>query len=258
MTISEAIAALDRFMEAGMRARRQRAVAPIEKRLTGQLARIFKRQGADLLARAPKIAGLAEAAGDSWEDDWDAVRKQHAEALQAAVRTAAESAVEAGGKDLVKELSADVSFDLENPRAVAYLENHAASTVTGIDDTTRDRLRTLIAGAVEAGQAYDETARQIRDAFDGFSNDRAQTIAVTEAASGYVAGNLAVAADMADAGLEMEKSWLKEEDACDEICIPNADQGYIPVDEQFDSGDDGPPGHPNCRCDLLVRRVGSA
>jgi hypothetical protein len=48
------------------------------------------------------------------------------------------------------------------------------------------------------------------------------------------------------------KVWLTSNDADvdEEICEPNGAQGPIPLDEDFDSGDDCPPGHPRCRCSL--------
>ena len=40
------------------------------------------------------------------------------------------------------------------------------------------------------------------------------------------------------------------DDACDE-CVANAEQGAIGLEDEFLSGDDAPPAHPNCRCDVL-------
>lgn len=260
--IDQAIAALDRFIEAGMRDKKRRALDPIEKKLQDEMAGSFKQQGSHFLDTHPPIGELAPA-GDvvSWQVNWTRTAIATTARMVKAIHSAASSSLQAGADDAIEQVpqSIDfgVSFDLENPRAVDYLRDRAAEQVAGINDTTRGQLQTIIADGVEQGQTYSEVAATIRETFDGFGGSRAQTIAVTEAASGYVAGSLAAAADMADAGLTMEKSWLKEEDACDEVCIPNADQGYIAYDETFESGDDGPPAHPNCRCDLLIRRVGS-
>ena len=52
-----------------------------------------------------------------------------------------------------------------------------------------------------------------------------------------------------------EKRWITEPGACDE-CETNAGAGWIPADEDFPSGDEEPPNvHPNCRCELLMRRT---
>lgn len=49
-----------------------------------------------------------------------------------------------------------------------------------------------------------------------------------------------------------EKSWDQGGDACPE-CQDNAGAGWIPFDEDFPSGDDSPPAHPNCDCALDIR-----
>lgn len=54
-------------------------------------------------------------------------------------------------------------------------------------------------------------------------------------------------------GLGMTKSWVTtSENPCEEICIPNEDEGPIPVEEQFPSGDYAPLGHLNCECVLSI------
>jgi len=52
-----------------------------------------------------------------------------------------------------------------------------------------------------------------------------------------------------------EKSWVGG--TC-ETCIENADAGWIDMDDQFPSGDDEPPAHPNCNCELETRDVQEA
>ena len=34
------------------------------------------------------------------------------------------------------------------------------------------------------------------------------------------------------------------------LCEDNEDQGWIPEEEAFESGDMEPPGHPNCTCTI--------
>lgn len=60
--------------------------------------------------------------------------------------------------------------------------------------------------------------------------------------------------EAADEG-ETEKSWVGG--TC-ETCQENADEGWIDMDEQFPSGDDEPPAHPNCDCELETRDVQEA
>jgi len=56
----------------------------------------------------------------------------------------------------------------------------------------------------------------------------------------------------AQTDLVLTKAWLISNLGCCDICQDNADAGYIPIDDEFPSGDDGTPGHPNCRCDTAL------
>lgn len=49
-----------------------------------------------------------------------------------------------------------------------------------------------------------------------------------------------------------EKQWVGG--TC-EVCMENADAGWIPIDDEFPSGDDEPPAHPNCSCELETRII---
>jgi hypothetical protein len=49
------------------------------------------------------------------------------------------------------------------------------------------------------------------------------------------------------------KAWNPDGTACVEICVPNVLAGWIPIEDDFESGDGAPPGHPNCDCSLDVR-----
>lgn len=75
--------------------------------------------------------------------------------------------------------------------------------------------------------------------------------AITEAQLGKRSKGLREAADDGDT----EKSWVGG--TC-ETCQENADAGWIDMDEQFPSGDDEPPAHPNCDCELETRDVQEA
>ena len=55
-----------------------------------------------------------------------------------------------------------------------------------------------------------------------------------------------------ESGVVSTKTWqLSNEHADDDECDENADEGAIPLDEPFPSGDDTAPGHPNCKCDVV-------
>lgn len=49
-----------------------------------------------------------------------------------------------------------------------------------------------------------------------------------------------------------QKQWVTDADPCED-CEDNADEGWIDADDEFPSGDDEPPAHPNCKCALDIR-----
>jgi SPP1 gp7 family putative phage head morphogenesis protein len=115
-----------------------------------------------------------------------------------------------------------------------------------IADATRDMLRADIAAAIESGASNDRLADQLAENY-AFSDDRSQVIARTETAKADVAGNLNA---YRESGQVEGKRWLTAPDCCDE-CL-ELDGETAGIDEDFpDDGGDGPPLHPNCRCDVL-------
>jgi hypothetical protein len=177
--------------------------------------------------------------------------KLFAEPIDGAVK----KALELGLLAAVGSMKLDIKFDLKNPRAVAYLDQYGAKLVTGLNETTRDDMRKLIAQAVEGGLSWTQLEQAISNQFSDYVKDvgRAYLIAMTEIGEAYSEGNLIVARELAAAGLTIEKSWSTAGAGCDKICAPNEAQGWIPVDERFQSGHDRPLGHPGCWCDMLTR-----
>jgi SPP1 gp7 family putative phage head morphogenesis protein len=141
-----------------------------------------------------------------------------------------------------------VDLDQANRRSVEWARDRAASLITQIEENTRDMLRDTVAQAIEEGWSSDELAHEIAGSI-GFSDERAQTIARTETIAANNQGNLAAYKDAAAQGIALMKEWLTAgDDLVSEECQANEDQGPIPLDDDFDSGDDAPPLHPNCRC----------
>lgn len=133
-------------------------------------------------------------------------------------------------------------------RAVKWAKGKAAELVTGVDQTTRDQLRVTVTSALEEGLSGGDLARQIRGSF-GFSADRADMIARTESAAADVAGNLTA---YKASGVVSKKYWVISDDhPTPDECNDNAGQGAIDLDDDFSSGDPGPPAHPNCECDVI-------
>lgn len=266
---SESLAvALDHFLEAASVAQKWRTLRPMERRLTKAMSRAFRRQGKLFLSRFKTLQGrFEESITDSdWLSIFDAVTGETTDLFLEPIQSYVQMALVLGAESLIAELEVDTAFGLRNPRAVAYLRQHGAELVRGINDTTRDHMRTLITQATEEGWSYNRLARAIREQFDGFAGlrpqahirDRATLVAVTELGEAYETGSAIVVRDLQDAGLVMEKSWLTVGDRrVSAGCLENAAAGWIPFDEPFPSGHMHPLRFPGCRCTALHRRARS-
>lgn len=136
-----------------------------------------------------------------------------------------------------------------NDRAVAWANSHAADLVTQIDEATRNELNRVITTGIESGLDVGQIADSIH-AMDAFSDKRASLIAETEIAGAESQGALEGLRELAaTTDLTIQKTWVVTDEACDD-CQDNEDEGPIDLDDDFPSGDDAPPAHPNCRCAL--------
>jgi hypothetical protein len=132
-----------------------------------------------------------------------------------------------------------------------YLAENSLSKLTGnLAKETTDRLRSAMADAWDAGGSYDQIVKAITETFDDFSEKRAGLIAQTEGNDAYSYGRHETAVDL---GMT-EKEWDTDGEGCEEICQPNADAGWIPIDDDFPSGDDMPTAHPRCDCGCNYRK----
>ena len=99
------------------------------------------------------------------------------------------------------------------------------------------------------------TLAMIKQTFDQYisgtdgQKSRSSTVAQNEISGAYHDGGATVAAN---AGGNVEKMWDIGADGCP-ICTANADQGWIPDDDVYESGDSDPPAHPNCDCSQSYR-----
>jgi SPP1 gp7 family putative phage head morphogenesis protein len=135
-----------------------------------------------------------------------------------------------------------------NERSIQWAQDHAAELVSQLEENTRDQLRATIVSAIEEGWGADKLAGEISDSA-GFSDYRSEAIARTEIIS---ANNQGALASYRETGVANGKSWLTAgDDLVEEDCEANEAQGAIPLDEDFDSSDDAPPAHVNCRCTLI-------
>lgn len=174
------------------------------------------------------------------------------------------------GSDALIQLSISDADALHqvNERGLAFAEDRSAELVGmkwvdgelvenpnaawSITSSTRDMLRTDIADAIEEGDSAATLAATIEENY-AFSELRSEMIARTELIGAHAQGNLA---GWKASGVVKTKAWLlgseHTEANCDGSCDDNADDGEIPIDATFSSGEDAPPAHPNCVCAMIA------
>lgn len=155
-----------------------------------------------------------------------------------------------GGAEALAQVVAEVTkdqLDQVNGRAVAYAEERSARLVTNLEDSTRDMLRSTVVQAIEEGWSNDQLADELSANY-AFSDERADCIARTETAYADVQGNLD---GYKASGVVESKHWILAQDQyCDDCAT--LDGVIVGIDEDFPGdGGDGPPLHPNCRCDVI-------
>lgn len=177
------------------------------------------------------------------DDSWDDTAEEVAAVLSALAREAATGALEGVRAELGDPIN-DL-LQQANERAVEWASQYAAELVTQVDEVTRQGLRDLATHAIAEGFTNDQLAAAIEES-SLFSPERALLIARTESTNAENQGTLE---GWKQSGVVEGKAWAPDANAC-EICMGNADDGVIALDDSFSSGDDAPGAHPNCECTL--------
>lgn len=142
--------------------------------------------------------------------------------------------------------AAQVEFKLTNTEYVNALRNRASYLLnqSSLDETTLDQIIRVIADSLGGGNTAAETSKILQDEFDSISEARADMIARTEAANAAGEANHAT---MTENGVKT-KRWVAAGSNPDEECQDNENDGEIPIDQEFSSGNMYEPAHPNCEC----------
>lgn len=179
------------------------------------------------------------------------------------------------------------SFDMRNPAAVLWAQQHTGELIKQINDTSKQGIRQILTDAQAYGGHPYETARQIRQ-FIGLTDRqmkgvlnrqreldeegrpqaqvdrmidaeirrriraRANTIARTETIAVSAAGQQLHWEDQLNKGYldkdNMVKAWIvTPDDRLCPICAAMQDE-KTGIDQPFLFGGKAPPRHPNCRC----------
>lgn len=147
---------------------------------------------------------------------------------------------------IAQEAAAGGKFVLTDKFYIGSLKNQANYLLnkSSLDETTRNRIITIIRDGKLNNLTIDEVSTLLSDEFEEISASRAFMIARTETCQAMSSGQMAA---MRESGVPT-KEWVVAGGHTCALCEDNAAQGMIPIADTFDSGDDAPPGHPNCEC----------
>ena len=199
------------------------------------------------------------------ETELDRILRELTESGDDDVARAVQASLEAifkSGANLASEQVGAGELRIIDPVALDFAQNKGAALVGmqvrngvvvrnpnpaySIAQTTRDGIKSELTKALEGGLSNEEFAANLQKSY-AFSKQRALAIATTELAAADMAGSMFA---YRAAGV-IKKRWLfsNSEGVCP-ACQGNAAQGAIGMDDDFQSGDDAPPAHPSCRCDV--------
>ena len=192
---------------------------------------------------------------------WAVTENETTATLQSVVLAVETDAMEQGGDIASKFFDADIggTFNLDNPRAVNWFSQFGGSTdyIKGIQNTSKNQIKTIVTKALDEGWSYNKTATQIKEKFTDFTHPRAQLIATHESAQAYEAGNRIFVEGIADLGVIVIKMWMTSmDDKVTPECAANMADGWIALNESHTSGHQNPPRFPGCRCYEIFKEKG--
>ena len=113
-----------------------------------------------------------------------------------------------------------------------------------ISDKTREDINNNIKTGIALGEDKQTITKRLQTVVN--NQKRAETIAQTETVNAYGSGLLQFGRESQATG----KEW-QDVNATD-ICADNAQQGIIPLEDEFISGNTAPAAHTGCRCNLRI------
>jgi hypothetical protein len=206
---------------------------------------------ADDFATALDTSGLALA----WDDYTDTLQAIADNGVRQEV-----ARIIAMDPEVAETAKAEVAsiFAGKDPEAIQWASEHAAEMLSSdgtggkLADATRNMVRETITTLLQDPTSdLDDIASALQDAY-AFSSDRAQLIAATELHNAQSQGGYRGALKV---GMKFKKWLLSNDEGICPTCSANAAQAWVPVEQPFQSGDDAPLAHPNCRCGARYKRI---
>lgn len=148
-----------------------------------------------------------------------------------------------GTQDGIAEMVADA---LEQQKGVPKLGRELREKI-GLNGPQMKQALKLEADLRAQGLSEGEIKRQLDKFTEEKIKERAKVIANTEMRAAISQGEKKV---MQARGARYKVAITSQDAKVSDICEANEQQGPIPIDEEFASGHDTPPFHPDCRCSV--------
>ncbi len=146
-------------------------------------------------------------------------------------------------------------FDHTHNKVTRWIADHTATLADQLSNTSRKHIASSLAKSFAPNTTRMLASNDwITEALDAVGSvDRAQNVAEHESYLNAVKGQSLAWFQAQDDGIlsgDETKVWHVQPgccDACDEL-----DDEEVPIDENFSNGDDGPPLHRSCRCEMSL------
>jgi len=149
------------------------------------------------------------------------------------------------GRHALEQLPFDIGVDRDaiNADVAEWANEYVGDLIKGVNETTRDRVRTSVANWAESGEAFPALEKRMRDIFD--APWRAKMIAVTETTRAFAH---AKEKTWQESRVIKKKRWqTAADDLVCPICGPLQGKTRT-LGSAFPGGIENPPAHPRCRC----------
>jgi SPP1 gp7 family putative phage head morphogenesis protein len=230
---------------------------PFTRKLRQEIKRLFAGQKRKVLAKVRKHYKAAPAAGQKASFEAFVLNvHEEADSWAKKLKPIIRSIFEKYGAQAVQDFSTGIDFSINNPRAVAFLDQHTPKFTFEVNSTSMERIKLLIGEKINLGATQAELTSAIRDEFSFYEKYRAARIARTESG---IAGNAGINEGFHQAGVKT-KRWLASRDEKVRDTHNIADGQEVAVSDPFDVGGfllnhPGDPSGPageiiNCRCTM--------
>jgi HK97 family phage portal protein len=135
----------------------------------------------------------------------------------------------------------------QNQAVKDFLKTRTDFLGKSTSNTTKEAVEGILHDWAETGGSVGDLRSSLRDYFNGAESNRVDMIARTEisTATGFAQQEV-----YSETGA-IAKEWVTagDEITCEDCADLDGEQ--VDIDESFSDGEDAPPDHPDCRCDIV-------